>query len=96
MSHPSPGTILDRVPELATGYRLRRGPGGETSLLAPEALLKLSGTGAEILLLCDGKRSVRQVAAALREKYESGADRIEQEVIAFLESLRKRGAVHLK
>ena len=39
-------------------------------LLGPESVIVLNPTGADILGLCDGHRSVSDVAAALRERYD--------------------------
>src|SRR5207247_7651433 len=60
-------------------------------LLYPEGLVALNATGAEILKLCDGTRSVADVAAALRQRY--GAEGIEQDVTAFLDGLAAKGLV---
>ncbi|SEG14798.1 pyrroloquinoline quinone biosynthesis protein D [Saccharopolyspora kobensis] len=39
-------------------------------LLAPEAVSVLNPTGAAILELCDGQRSVAEIVQALRGRYE--------------------------
>lgn len=38
-------------------------------LLYPEGVVLLNDTGAAILDLCDGRRSVAEIAAILRERY---------------------------
>lgn len=40
-------------------------------LLYPEGLVALNPTAAEILELCDGRRTVEQIVAVLSSKYES-------------------------
>jgi pyrroloquinoline quinone biosynthesis protein D len=60
-------------------------------LLYPEGLVALNATGAEILKLCDGTRSVSDVAATLRERY--GAPEIEGDVSRLLDALAAKGLV---
>jgi pyrroloquinoline quinone biosynthesis protein D len=60
-------------------------------LLYPEGLIALNPTGAEILKLCDGRRSVAAVAGALERRY--GAPGIAAEVSAFLDALVAKGLV---
>jgi pyrroloquinoline quinone biosynthesis protein D len=60
-------------------------------LLYPEGLVALNATGAEILKLCDGTRSVADIAASLGQRY--GADAIEAEVAVFLGGLAGKGLV---
>ncbi|HYK82579.1 MAG TPA: pyrroloquinoline quinone biosynthesis peptide chaperone PqqD [Gemmatimonadales bacterium] len=60
-------------------------------LLYPEGLVALNPTGAEILKLCDGTRSIADVAAALGRRYGAGA--IAQDVAAFLEALAAKRLV---
>ena len=60
-------------------------------LLTPEAITVLNGTGASILGLCDGKRTVAEIAAELRGQY----DRVDEEEIGtFLDRLGERRVVH--
>lgn len=40
-------------------------------LLYPEGLVALNPTAAEILKLCDGRRTVEQIVVVLSSKYES-------------------------
>src|SRR5919199_1392630 len=42
---------------------------GRSVLLYPEGAMLLNDTGAEILSLCDGARTVAEIGAALGEKY---------------------------
>jgi pyrroloquinoline quinone biosynthesis protein D len=39
-------------------------------LLAPETISVLNGTGAAILDLCDGRRTVAEIEADLRDQYQ--------------------------
>jgi pyrroloquinoline quinone biosynthesis protein D len=60
-------------------------------LLYPEGLLALNPTGAEILRLCDGRRSVAAVAQALAARY--GAAAVAPDVTTFLDALAAKGLV---
>ena len=61
-------------------------------LLFPEAALLLNETGAAIVRLCDGARSIDQIVDNLAGKF-LGADRatLRLEVEKFLASIRSRG-----
>lgn len=61
-------------------------------LLAPEGVLVLNQTGATILSLCDGKRTVVEIVEELRGKY----DRVDgDEVRNFLARLVTKRLVEL-
>lgn len=53
-------------------------------LLGPESVIVLNPTGADILGLCDGRRTVSDVAAELQTRYDRVVD---DEVAAFLSRL---------
>jgi pyrroloquinoline quinone biosynthesis protein D len=62
-------------------------------LLTPEAVSVLNGTGAAILRLCDGTRTVAEIVAELRDRY----DRVDaDEVRSFLDRLAARHCVELR
>ena len=57
-------------PHLARQARLEWDPVRERQvLLAPEGVLVLNQTGATILGLCDGERTVVEIVEELRERY---------------------------
>jgi pyrroloquinoline quinone biosynthesis protein D len=61
-------------PRLADGTRLSYDDVREEHLLlVPEGAVRLNETAAHVLELCDGERSLEEIAAALSERY-SGAD----------------------
>ena len=61
-------------PRLADGARLQYDDVREEHLLlVPEGAVRLNETAANVLELCDGRRSLEEIAAALSERY-SGAD----------------------
>jgi pyrroloquinoline quinone biosynthesis protein D len=61
-------------------------------LLGPESVIVLNPTGADILGLCDGRRTVSDVAAELRSRYDRD---VEDEVTAFLTRLVGRRCVEM-
>jgi pyrroloquinoline quinone biosynthesis protein D len=57
-------------PRLARHVRLTFDPARERHvLLTPEAVTVLNGTGAAVLGLCDGQRTVAEIVAELRGRY---------------------------
>ena len=61
-------------------------------LLGPESVIVLNPTGADILSLCDGHRSVAEVAAELQTRYDRVVD---DEVTAFLARLVTKRCVEI-
>ena len=79
-------------PKLATGVRLHHDRVREQHvLLFPEGALVLNETAVEVLALCDGERSLDDVAALLSERYE-GAD-VKDDVSELLDGIGERGLV---
>ena len=79
-------------PRLVTGARLRYDEVREEHvLLIPEGVVRLNPTAAEVLELCDGERSLEEIAGALSARY-SGAD-VTDDVRGLLEGLGERGLV---
>ena len=79
-------------PKLATGVRLHHDKVREQYvLLFPEGALVLNDTAVEVLELCDGERSLDDVAAVLSERYE-GAD-VRDDVSELLDGIGERGLV---
>ncbi len=75
-------------PRLARSVRLRFDPARERHvLLTPEAVTVLNGTGAAVLELCDGRRTVTEIMAELRGRYDRVDD---DEVRAFVDRLAAR------
>lgn len=80
-------------PRLAKGVRIRYDDArGEHVLLSPEAVLVLNPTSAEIVQLCDGRRTVAEILEELQSQYgEINAD----EVRGFIEYLNARGGIRV-
>ena len=82
-------------PRLASRARLKFDPiANQEMLLFPEAALALNETGAAIVRLCDGARSVNEIVDQLSKKYDK-ADRhaLMREVMDFLATIRARGVL---
>lgn len=61
-------------------------------LLYPEKGLALSPTATEIVKLCTGERTTREIVTELSARYDgSPPENIEREVFGFLEALASRG-----
>jgi pyrroloquinoline quinone biosynthesis protein D len=79
-------------PRLVTGARLRYDEVREEHvLLIPEGVVRLNPTAAEVLALCDGERSLDDIAGALSARYE-GAD-VRDDVRELVDALAQRGLV---
>ena len=79
-------------PRLVDGARLQYDDVREEHmLLVPEGAVRLNETAAEVLELCDGRRSVAEIAAALAERYR-GSD-VSGDVQELLGGLRESGLV---
>lgn len=88
---------LLRIPYLARGCRVQTKSEDETVLLVPEGLLRLKGSGAEVLALVDGVRSVNQIVTTLQSQYPLEAHvQIATEAADFLTSLNKRSVLLFK
>jgi pyrroloquinoline quinone biosynthesis protein D len=80
-------------PRLASRARLKFDPvANQEMILFPEAALMLNETGAAIVRMCDGERSIEQIVDGLTQQFR-GADRdtLIAEVDQFLASIRARG-----
>lgn len=68
--------VLPEYPKLNRLFRLQYEEAQKTHvLLYPEGMVKLNQSASEILLLCDGTRTVVDIVAALEAKFSaSGLD----------------------
>lgn len=79
-------------PRLVTGARLRYDEVREEHvLLVPEGAVRLNPTAAEVLELCDGKRSLDDIVGELSARYD-GAD-LGDDVRELVDALAQRGLV---
>jgi pyrroloquinoline quinone biosynthesis protein D len=79
-------------PRLVTGARLHYDDVREEHvLLIPEGVVRLNPTAAEVLDLCDGERSLDDIAGTLSARYE-GAD-VSDDVRELVDAMAQRGFV---
>jgi pyrroloquinoline quinone biosynthesis protein D len=79
-------------PRLATGARLRYDEVREEHLLlVPEGAVRLNASGAEVLELCDGERSLDEIVGVLAARYE-GSD-LREDVRALIDAMTQKGLV---
>ena len=82
------GLSLDTVPKLWRLARLDYDPVRQRPvLLYPEGAVLLNETGAAILELVDGKRTVAEIAAILGERYQAD---VSADVAEYLAGLAER------
>lgn len=80
----------DSKPSLIRKARLRYEEVRQTDLLLlPERVVKLNPTGAAILRLCDGSRTVLEIVRDLETQYSRA--NLENEVFAFLRQVAEQG-----
>lgn len=79
-------------PRLRPSARLRRRD-GQALLLIPETgdWSIVSPVGAEVAGLCDGRRTVAQIARDLCDRYGIGPDRATRDLLAYLDQLGRGG-----
>lgn len=88
-----PGPSDSSLPRFASGCRWGT-EGDQRVVLFPEGMIRVQGTGRNILELCDGQRTVGEIVTALSAAY-SGADpvKIREDVASFLEALQQKRIV---
>jgi len=62
-------------------------------LLAPERILTPDQVAVSVLQLCDGERTVEDIAANLAKEYSALADVIAKDVIELLQDLADKGYI---
>jgi pyrroloquinoline quinone biosynthesis protein D len=81
-------------PYLPPYLKLRHDAGrGRWVLLAPERILSPDQTAVSVLQLCDGKRTVEEIAATLAKEYSAPVDVIAADVQELLQGMADKGYV---
>lgn len=81
-------------PSLPAHIKMRHDTGrGRWILLAPERVFEPDPIAVEILKVCDGQRSVSDIAAALAKEYNAPPEDILNDIVAMLQDLSDRGAL---
>ena len=84
----------DTRPYLPPYLKLRHDAGrNRWVLLAPERILSPDKTAVAVLQLCDGKRTVEEIAATLAKEYSAPADVIAADIQELLQGLADKGYV---
>lgn len=82
-------TTLPEHPKLNRLFRLQYEEAQKTHvLLYPEGMVKLNQSASEILLLCDGTRTVEGIVSALETKFNARG--LEADVRSMLEEATRR------
>ena len=93
----SPGRlVVDREskPQMPPYLKLRHDAGRERwVLLAPERILTPDQTAVAVLQLCDGERTVEEIAAKLAQEYSAPVDVIANDVVDLLQDLADKGYI---
>jgi pyrroloquinoline quinone biosynthesis protein D len=81
-------------PYLPSYLKLRHDAGrGRWILLAPERILSPDQTAVAVLQLCDGKRTVEEIAATLAKEYSAPAEVIAADVQELLQGMADKGYI---
>jgi pyrroloquinoline quinone biosynthesis protein D len=81
-------------PTLARGRRLHHDEARNRWVIqAPERVLSPDPIAVEVLKLCDGSRTVAELADDLSKRYAAPREQIEADIIAMLQDLADKGAV---
>jgi coenzyme PQQ biosynthesis protein PqqD len=83
--------LLIQKPTLIRNCRVHKDAQQKEMLLMPEGVLQLKGAAADIVKLCDGKRTLNQVIQELQAKYPAAdAQQVSSDAVEFLMILRQK------
>jgi pyrroloquinoline quinone biosynthesis protein D len=84
------------IPSLPRHIKLRHDAGrGRWILLAPERVFEPDDTAVEVLKLCDGARSVRDIAGQLAADYNAPLAEIEGDIVQMVQDLADKGVLRV-
>jgi len=84
------------IPSLPRHIKLRHDAGrGRWILLAPERVFEPDDTAVEVLKLCDGVRSVRDIAGQLAADYNAPMTEIEGDIVQMVQDLADKGVLRV-
>jgi pyrroloquinoline quinone biosynthesis protein D len=84
----------DSRPELPRHIKMRHDAGRDRwIILAPERVFNPDETAVAVLKLCDGQRSVNEIAAILSQEYQAPLEEITNDIVAMLQDLSDKGVV---
>lgn len=77
----------DSRPQFARGVRMRFDElRGRPVVLGPERIYWPDGVAADILRLCDGKRTLTEISMTLAEEYAAPRETIQSDVLEFVQA----------
>ncbi|BAQ17787.1 MULTISPECIES: pyrroloquinoline quinone biosynthesis peptide chaperone PqqD [Methyloceanibacter] len=88
--------VVDRAtkPVMPRYLKLRHDAGRDRwVLLAPERIMTPDAIAVEVLKLCDGERTVEDIAAKLAEEYSAPVDVITADVTELLQDMADKGYI---
>jgi pyrroloquinoline quinone biosynthesis protein D len=84
----------DSRPALPKHIKMRHDAGRDRwIILAPERVFNPDETAVAVLKLCDGQRSVNDIAAILSQEYQAPIEEITNDIVAMLQDLSDKGVV---
>jgi pyrroloquinoline quinone biosynthesis protein D len=84
----------DSRPAMPAYIKLRHDTGrGRWLILAPERVFDPDEIAVEVLKLCDGQRSVGDIAGTLAKEYNAPREEILSDIVAMLQDLADKGVV---
>ncbi len=94
MSEPTPLITTQSRPHLPRHIKMREDAGrNRTVLLGPERVFSPNPVAIEVIKLCDGARSVADIADELAKAYNAPIELITKDIIAMLTDLVEKGVV---
>lgn len=93
---PRQRTVITAVskPAMPPHIKMRHDAGrGRWLILAPERVFDPDAIAVEVLKLCDGARTVHDIAGQLAKDYNAPPEEIEADIIAMLQDLADKGVV---
>ena len=85
----------DSKPTLGRGFRLQWEPAQKAHvLLYPEGMVKLNGSAGEILVRCDGTRTVDEIVTDLESAF--GAQGLANDIRAFMQLAMQKQWVEIR
>ncbi len=84
----------DSRPGMPRHVKMRHDTGRDRwIILAPERVFNPDETAVAVLKLCDGQRSVSEIAATLSQEYQAPLDVVTNDIVAMLQDLADKGVV---
>lgn len=84
----------DTKPHMPRHFKLRHDPGRDAwVLLGPERVFTPDPIAVEVLKLCDGNRTVNDIATQLATEFQAPQETICSDVVSMLQDLADKGVV---